>query len=113
MQIASAATQRTDKSLTPDSFRSWLGNQVNRTDYIGKFAQLVQIDSKWPVLPLADQNEEYLILRSYVRTNMEEAYSVDKIAAFEKAWDEFQQESHELREVKIIIKNETKNSESV
>ena len=74
------------------SFNTWLEKQTMRDDSIGLFAKTAKDDSMWPRTQAMEENDEYLLLRTYVRTSMKDTYTVDKIAVFEKAWDEFQSE---------------------
>jgi uncharacterized protein YozE (UPF0346 family) len=87
---AAEDAKRSSSSRFTSSFTDWLFRQVGRKDEIGKFARLVKIDQNWPAdLVVNDLNNEYLVLRSYVRANMEDSSFLDKIVAFEDAWDEF------------------------
>ena len=94
MQTAPQEIQEIE--VTP-SFTNWLVAQVGRQDQVGKFAEIMKFDSNWPNVSDHDLNGEYLLLRSYVRTYMEESFSIDRIAAFEKAWEEFNLKLSEMR----------------
>ena len=87
-----AATEDVSSSGVVDSlvsFTEWLSKQVGRPDQVGKFAEVVKSDPNWPRSETNEENEEYLILRSYVRASIDLDFGVDRIAVFEKAWDEF------------------------